>query len=101
MIELVLTRLERLQRIVSKIQMESELCDGELNQLEKVLQTVSPVLVTFHNYFMELLTEQTIERYYETFPLLDERECLYQYLSKMICGVTVRRLNSFPIHFDS
>lgn len=56
--------------------MESELCDGELNQLEKVLQTVSPVLVTFHNYFMELLTEQTIERYYETFPLLDDKECL-------------------------
>lgn len=39
---LVLSRLERLQRIVSKIQMESELCDGELNHLENLLQTVSP-----------------------------------------------------------
>uniref|UniRef100_A0A674P4F0 Plectin b n=1 Tax=Takifugu rubripes TaxID=31033 RepID=A0A674P4F0_TAKRU len=32
-------RLERLQRIVSKIQMESELCDGELSRLESLLQT--------------------------------------------------------------
>lgn len=39
------SRLERLQRIVSKIQMESEMCDGELSQLESLLQTVSPVLI--------------------------------------------------------
>lgn len=39
------SRLERLQRIVNKIQMESEMCDGELSQLESLLQTVSPVLV--------------------------------------------------------
>ena len=47
--DLVLSRLERLQRIVSKIQMESELCDGELNHLESLLQTVSPALISVRN----------------------------------------------------
>lgn len=37
--------------------MESELCDGELSHLENLLQTVSPRLVFFHNYFMVILTE--------------------------------------------
>lgn len=34
-------RLERLQRIVSKVQMESGVCEEQLNQLETLLQTVS------------------------------------------------------------
>jgi len=33
-------RLERLQRIVSKVQMESGLCEEQLNQVETVLQSV-------------------------------------------------------------
>lgn len=33
-------RLERLQRIVSKVQMESGLCEEQLNQVETLLQTV-------------------------------------------------------------
>lgn len=62
LINLALSRLEKLQRIVSKIQMESELCDGELSRLENLLQTVCPGLVFFHYYFMVLLTEQRVER---------------------------------------
>lgn len=34
-------RLERLQRIVSKLQMESGLCEEQLNQADTLLQTVS------------------------------------------------------------
>ncbi len=39
-------RLERLQRIVSKVQMESGLCEEQLNQVETLLQTVrdKPIL---------------------------------------------------------
>lgn len=33
-------RLERLQRIVSKVQMESGLCEEQLNQVETLLQMV-------------------------------------------------------------
>lgn len=33
-------RLERLQRIVSKVQMESGVCEEQLNQVETLLQTV-------------------------------------------------------------
>lgn len=35
-----LFRLERLQRIVSKVQMESGVCEEQLNQVETLLQTV-------------------------------------------------------------
>lgn len=35
------SRLERLQRIISKVQMESGICEEQLNQLESLLQTVS------------------------------------------------------------
>lgn len=38
----ILSRLERLQRIVSKVQMESGLCDEQLGHLETLLQKVSP-----------------------------------------------------------
>lgn len=34
-------RLERLQRIVSKLQMESGLCEEQLNQADTLLQSVS------------------------------------------------------------
>lgn len=33
-------RLERLQRVVSKVQMESGVCEEQLNQVETLLQTV-------------------------------------------------------------
>lgn len=36
-----LPRLERLQRIVSKLQMESGLCEEQLNQADTLLQSVS------------------------------------------------------------
>ena len=39
---LSLCRLERLQRIVTKVQMESGNCEEQLNRLETLLQTVSP-----------------------------------------------------------
>lgn len=42
---LILPRLERLQRIFSKVQMESGSYDDQLNHLETLLQTVSPVRV--------------------------------------------------------
>lgn len=35
------SRLERLQRIVSKVQMESGVCEEQLNQMENLLQSVS------------------------------------------------------------
>ena len=35
-------RLERLQRIVTKVQMESSSCEEQLNQLDSQMQTVSP-----------------------------------------------------------
>lgn len=38
----IFLRLERLQRIVSKVQMESGVCEEQLNQLESLLQSVSP-----------------------------------------------------------
>lgn len=38
---MVVHRLERLQRIVSKVQMESGVCEEQLNQVESLLQTVS------------------------------------------------------------
>ena len=34
-------RLERLQRIVTKVQMESGVCEEQLNQLDSQMQTVS------------------------------------------------------------
>ncbi|TNN68926.1 Plectin [Liparis tanakae] len=34
------TQLERLQRVVSKVQMESGVCEEQLNQVETLLQTV-------------------------------------------------------------
>lgn len=37
------SRLERLQRVVGKVQMESGLCDEQLSHLESLLQTVSPL----------------------------------------------------------
>lgn len=45
------SRLERLQRIVGKVQMESGLCDEQLSHLESLLQTVSPL----SNYLSTLL----------------------------------------------
>lgn len=40
------SRLERLQRIFSKVQMESGTYDGQLSHLETLLQTVSAVHVS-------------------------------------------------------
>lgn len=35
-------RLERLQRVVGKVQMESGVCEEQLNQVETLLQAVRP-----------------------------------------------------------
>lgn len=35
-----LCRMERLQRVVSKVQMESGVCEEQLSQVEALLQTV-------------------------------------------------------------
>lgn len=37
-----LCRLERLQRVVGKVQMESGVCEEQLNQVETLLQAVAP-----------------------------------------------------------
>lgn len=42
LIVLILSRLERLQRIYVKVQKDSGMCDDQLTNLETLLQTVSP-----------------------------------------------------------
>ncbi len=47
---LIVCRLERLQQIVSKVQMESGMCEEQINQTESLLQTVRLYILKTHLY---------------------------------------------------
>lgn len=46
-----LCRLERLQRVVGKVQMESGVCEEQLNQVETLLQAVRPKAFSSECFF--------------------------------------------------